>query len=75
MRINLWLSVFVLFFFGLSLGCNKQDGSGEERLPESAIQAGKYVILDTRTDQGDPVQAKKKCREYLKEISGYINIS
>ena len=43
-----------------------KDKTGSD-LPASAIVAGKYIILDTRTDQGDSATAKKNAENTLKK--------
>ncbi|MBB13748.1 ABC transporter substrate-binding protein [Candidatus Poribacteria bacterium] len=47
---------------GVSASAIKPSG-----LPSTAIMAGKYIILDTRTDQGDRATAKKNAENTLKK--------
>ena len=56
------LRVLILLLLVTASGCEK--GSD---LPASAIVAGKYIILDTRTDQGDSATAKKNAENTLKK--------
>ena len=56
------LRVLILLLLVTASACEK--GSD---LPESAIVAGKYIILDTRTDQGDSATAKKNAENTLKK--------
>ena len=49
----------------------KESGSASTTkpsgLPRTTIMAGKYIILDTRTDQGDRATAKKNAENTLKK--------
>ena len=73
-----FFSLFALLFtfclaIGLLVSCSdssqKRDGQKTEKLdlPNTAIRAGKYIILDTRTDQGDRATAKKNAENTLKK--------
>ena len=63
------LNVAVLALMGT--GCGQKAGdsgsSGGSDLPGTAIVAGKYIILDTRTDQGDPAQARRNAENTIKK--------
>ena len=70
---SLFLLFALLFVIGSLMSCSdsstkKNDQANEKSdLPQTAIKAGKYIILDTRTDQGDRATAKKNAENTLKK--------
>ena len=60
-RLSLLWTMSLYLIISLSIGCS------DSSLPDTAITAGKYIIIDTRTDQGDRATAKKNAENTLKK--------
>ena len=66
-HITVILRALILLLLVIAIGCEKSKNKTGGDLPASAIVAGKYIILDTRTDQGDSATAKKNAENTLKK--------
>ena len=78
---NTTLFFVIVLSLSLAIGCSDNKSGkaekSESNLPASAIQAGKWTIIDTRTDQGDPVTARKNAENTLKkypDIDGMVGL-
>ena len=66
-HITVILRALILLLLVTASGCEKSKDKAGSDLPPNAIVAGKYIILDTRTDQGDSATAKKNAENTLKK--------
>ena len=60
-RLSLLWTMSLYLIISLFIGCS------DSSFPDTAITAGKYIIIDTRTDQGDRATAKKNAENTLKK--------